>query len=242
LPFGQVPQRCLNGEARIMDYSGDSNWVKLKPKVKTLLYNTAKLVLSEDGSLTGNLTSTRKGYFAINQREKLDSMSEESYLEGFESENTAIEVDEYKVNLEDDLNKPLQQVYTINISLDEELNNIIRFNPFIYNQIKDNPFKLKKRNYPVDYAFARKYNFSISIEIPEKYKVTQLPSKTAISLPNKGGKFILNTILKDNTIIIYSRLDINRTTYTAEEYYALKEFYKRVIISESEYIMLEKKQ
>ena len=241
LPFGQVPQRCLNGEARIMDNSGDSNWVELTPKIKTVLYNNTKLILSEDGSLTGNLTTIRKGYFAISQREKLNSMNEESYLEGFESENPTIEVDEYKVNLEDDLNKPLQQVYAINIFLEEELNNVVRINPFIYNQIKDNPFKLKERNYPVDYAFARKYNSSISITVPDNYKVTQLPKKIAISLPNKGGKFILTTILRDNTIKIYSRLEINRTTYSAEEYYALKEFYKQIIISESKYIMLEKK-
>ncbi len=241
LPFGQVPQRCLNGEARLMDYSGESNWVELKPKNKTLLYSTTTLVLNENGNLTGNLTTIRKGYFAIRQREKINSMNEESYLEGFESENPAIEVDDYKINFKKDVNKPLKQVYGINISLDEDFNNVVRFNPFIYNQIKDNPFKLKERNYPVDYAYARKYNSSISIEVPENYKVTQLPKKIAISLPNKGGKYILNTILRDNIIKIYSRLDINRTTYSAEEYYALKEFYKQIIISESGYIMLEKK-
>jgi hypothetical protein len=241
LPFGQVPQRCLNGQARLMDYSGESNWVVLKPKLKTLLYSTTKLVLSEDGNLTGNLTTIRKGYFAIRQREKINSMNEESYLEGFESNNPAIEVDDYKVSFKEDVNKPLQQVYNINISLDEALNNTVRLNPFIYNQIKDNPFKLKERNYPVDYAYARNFNSSISIEIPENYKVTQLPKKIAISLPNKGGQFILNTILRDNIIKIYTRLNINRTTYSAEEYYSLKEFYKQIIVTESGYIILEKK-
>ena len=121
------------------------------------------------------------------------------------------------------------------------MGNKIRINPFLFNRIKENPFKLKERNYPVDFAHSRSNNYYLNLEIPENYNILKLPENKAISLPNKDGSFILKTVKKGNTITIYLRLNIIKSYYSSEEYYALKELYKQIIISESGYIILEKK-
>ena len=197
--------------------------------------------MNEDGLFTGNLMVRRTGYSASKQRKTISLKSEEDYLEDFEAKNQDIEVDDYKVKKLDSLDKPLQEYFKVRLETNENLTNKIRINPFIFDQIKENPFKLKERNYPVDFAYTRRSNYYLNLTIPENYKIVKLPENKAISLPNKGGRFILNTVQKGNLIRLSVRLNILKTHYSVEEYYALKEFYKQIIISESGYIILEKK-
>lgn len=242
LPFGQVPVRTLNGEARIISFKKESSWVKLKPKYNSTVSTSTKLNLNEDGVFTGDLMIRKSGYLASKQRKKISLKSEEGYLEDFEIENQDIEVEEYNVKQLDVLDKPLQEIFKVRFETNENLGTKIRINPFLFDQIKKNPFKLKERNYPVDFAYTRRSNYYISLTIPENYKIVKLPDNKAISLPNKGGSFILSTVKEGNLITISVRLNILRSYYSVQEYYALKEFYKQIIISESGYITLEKKQ
>ncbi len=124
--------------------------------------------------------------------------------------------------------------------MNENLGNTARINPFIFDRININPFKLKERNYPVDFAHPFKSTFSLNLTIPKEYKVSQLPKNKAIALPNKGGTFIIRSKIEENTITLYVSFSINRKTYTSTEYFALKEYFKQIIIAENSFILLEK--
>jgi hypothetical protein len=240
LPFGQVPVRTLNGKARIINYKKESNWISLEPKIKSSKKITAKLVLSENGEFVGNLLIRRQGYIAQKQRKKLAILSEDDYLEEFEEDNPDIEVEDYRVRFQDKLDKSLQEVFKINVIMGNDLTRKTRINPFFFNRLKENPFKLKERNYPVDFGYANKNSFALSIEIPDTYKITQLPKEVAISLPNNGGSFILKILNNGNNIQIYSRMNINKKSYSSKEYFALKEFFKQIVIAENSFLVLEK--
>ncbi|KGL63674.1 hypothetical protein PHEL85_0713 [Polaribacter sp. Hel1_85] len=241
LPFGQVPVRTLNGEARLIDFKEKSSWVTLKPKYRSSKNLSAQLSLDEEGVFTGKLRIRRSGYYASKNRKIISLKSEENYLEDFENKYTDLEVEEYDVKNLNDLELPIEEFFKVNIEMDESLGNKIRINPFLFDRIKSNPFKLKERNYPVDYAYPRSNNYSLSLQIPENYTIINLPKNRALSLPNKGGKFTYNLIKKGNFITIYLRFNISKSLYSVEEYYALQEFYKQIISSENEYIILEKK-
>ncbi len=242
LPFGQLPIRTLNGQARIMDFTKESNWVTLKPKFKTSKNSASKLVLTEDGILSGNLMIRRNGYAAQHQREKINTLSEDSYLEDFEANNPDLEIEDYKLENENNLDKPLTEKFKININTSDGVTNKFRINPFFFGRYKKNPFKLKERNYPVDFGYSRKNTYYLSLKIPDNYKITQAPKNTAISLPNKGGVFTLKTTQKGNIINLYVRMNTHKKVYTANEYYVLKEFFNQVVSAENSYITIEKKQ
>lgn len=241
LPFGQVPIRTLNGQARIINYKKESNWVSLNPKIKSSKNVTANLILKDNNELTGNLLIRTHGYAAQKQRKKLKVLGIENYLEEFETNNPDIEVEDYRARYQEELENPLQEVFKINVIMGNDLTQKIRINPFFFDRQKENPFKLKERNYPVDFGYAKKNSFLLSLEIPDTYKVTQLLKEVAISLPNKGGSFILKVLLKDKIIKIYSRMTLSKKSYTSEEYFALKEFFKQIVIAENAYLTLEKK-
>jgi len=241
LPFGQVPIKTLNGEARVINFNDKSNWVILKPRFNSNKNVRAELTLNEGAEFTGNLSINRNGYFASKQRKIISSKNEDDYLESFENKNPHIEVEEYNnINL-DLLEKAFTENFKINISLIDNLTNKTRINPFFFFRTKENPFKLKERNYPVNFGYPSKSTYALKLKIPENYKITQLPKDLAISLPNKGGHYILKTNVKGNVLNIFLRFSINKIEYSVNEYYSLKEFYKQIIIAESSYIIIEKK-
>lgn len=240
LPFGLVPIRTLNGEARVINYEKEGNWTYLEPTINSNKNINSKLTLNAEGVFTGNLFIRKTGYYAQKQRKKLASLSKDSYLDEVESKHVDLEVEDYKVVSKDLIEKPITEVFKVKIFMNEDLGNTARINPFIFERINVNPFKLKERNYPVDFAHPFKSTFSLSLTIPKEYKVSKLPKNKAIALPNKGGTFIIKSEQKDNTINLYVSFSINRKTYTSEEYFALKEYFKQIIIAENSFILLEK--
>lgn len=241
LPFGQLPIRTLNGEARIINFKEDGNWVKLKPLYNTVKNSNAKLILNENGDLTGTLKINNTGYYAAKQREKLATITQEAYLDDFEDKEIDIEVENYTVSGELELDKPLKEAFDIKIFIAEDLGNTFRINPFLFDRFKENPFKLKERLYPVDFGHPINRNFAISLEVPANYNIVKIPENKSIQLPNKGGYFILNTNKEENKITIYTRFRIAKKTYSSAAYFALKELFKQIIISENSYIVLKKK-
>ncbi len=242
LPFGQLPVRTLNGEARVINFKKEGEWIILKPKYRSSKNISANLKLNEKGDITGKLMIRRRGYLASDQRKKLSLRKEESYLEEFENKHPFLEVQDYELHQEKELHKPLTEIFTIKVNSEEELTNKVRINPFLFNRVKENPFKLKERNYPVDFGYGKKTNFYLNLKIPENYIVKELPKNKAISLPNNGGRFILKTVKSKNTVNISVRLYLSKKVFFPEEYSALKEFFKQIIIAENNYMILEKKK
>ena len=239
LPFGLVQYQSLNGDGRVMDFKNGSYWEAIKLNKKTYRITKAKLTLSNDGELTGDLSISSSGYFAVNDRKKISNSSTDSFIEYFESNHSNIEVDDFNhVNL-DNINKPLNQIFKITFDqLDSD--HILRINPFLISQYKKNPFKLDKREYPINYGYARNNSYLLSLKIPENFTVKKLPQNKAISIPNKGGRFIINFKQQKNIINVYSKVIISKKNYNNKEYYYLKEFYNQIIKSQDVFIEIEK--
>jgi len=113
-------------------------------------------------------------------------------------------------------------------------------NPFVIGKITENPFKLNKRDYPVDFGYERSKTYLMKLIIPETYKIAKLPKNMGLALPNKGGKIIFNISQKENTINIYLNYSLNKKSYTTEEYFYLKQFYKKLINLQDSFIEIER--
>jgi hypothetical protein len=241
LPFGELPVRTLNGEARLINFKKESTWIRLASKNKTYQKSSAQLSLTEEGEITGTLNVINSGYFAADTRSELYNTKKEKYLEDFETEHPDIEVDDYSNSIDEDLNKPTEEKFTITLFMDESLGDVTRINPFFFNRIKENPFKLKERFYPVDFAFPRSNMYNLSLQIPDNYTITNIPESKAFALPNKGGVFSITYHKTNNTINLFIRMSIKKRIYSSAEYYYLKQFYNQIIQEENNYITLEKK-
>lgn len=239
LPFGEVPLRCLNDDGRVLDFKKGSYWEPIKPRFNTTERAQINLVFNEGGNLEGSLKTFKTGYFGLKEKKLISGKSKDDYLDSFEEKHPNIEV--VSVNTEglDDNDAAIKNTYEIEVELNEN-SNTISINPFVYDRLTINPFKLKERKYPVDFGYKRTDSQLINIKIPEGYKVKSLPKKVGFSLPAKGGRYVLNVYEKEGEISLFMKHGIHKKIYSNEEYYYLKEFYNRIIKSQEQLIVLEK--
>jgi len=105
---------------------------------------------------------------------------------------------------------------------------------------KTNPFKLEDRKFPVDFSSPWKDKYSVSIQIPEGYKVENIPESFAIGLPENLGVFkyqITQKLRKINTTCV---LQFNSAIIAPQYYAVLKDFYTQLVAKQSEKIVLVK--
>lgn len=242
LPFGSLPFKCLNGDARIMDFKNGSYWQTIKPNAKTRRSVKSVMNLDSTGELSGNILISNSGYFGMSRRAKISGLNEEEIFEDFEEKNPFLEVDTYEKNYLDTLDKPLQEIYKVRYEDEEPIASIsnTRVYPFTTERFVKNPFNSEKRDYPVDFGFPRRYVYNFTLTIPENFKVTKLPDNVQLGLPNKGGSLIFKTYTNGKTINMFFSFKINKKLYSNEEYFFLKEIYNKVIELHGSFIELTK--
>jgi hypothetical protein len=241
LPFGQIPLRGLNGEGRVLDFKKGSYWEAIQPAVKTSTKIRVNVAMDENVTFTGDISVEKKGYHAIETRRELSKIGEDDYLENLENTSVDYEIEDYKVQNLNNLNESLLETLTLESDESDASSDRILVNPFLFYRFSENPFKLKTRNYPVDFGYPTRYTYVISLTIPKEYKVTKKPESTGFKLPNNGGMFVLRVgEVKDGKITLNYRYLIKKRVFSTEEYHYLKEFLNKIIKIQTSHIELEK--
>lgn len=240
LPINVLPERCLNGQGLGISKKRHG-WVDLLTKTKSRTAISADLTLKEDGVLQGKLNFTRDGYDALRMRKDYVAKGEETYLkEVTKSRLWQIEKSEFKdVN---DLNVTPKENHELSIQEHATVaGDVIYINPFVIAQLEANPFKIEKREYPVDFGSAIEKVYMCKLTLPEGYAVDELPQSRLMVLPGNAAKYVFNVTQSGNSIVITSNMQINKNLFTQEEYPNLREFYTQVVAKQAEQIVLKKK-
>ena len=96
--------------------------------------------------------------------------------------------------------------------------------PLLHVAIEENFFKLKERNYPVDFGAPIDWQYNLSMILPSDVEFEALPQPTKVVLPNGDAEFLYNFSQTGNMVNLVSRVKINKTLFLPDEYAALKNF------------------
>ncbi|MFY7672017.1 hypothetical protein ACOSP6_13100 [Tenacibaculum sp. MEBiC06402] len=234
LTFGEIPYRCLNGEGRVLDFEKESYWEEISPKYDTSLRNRIKIQFDEQNEAIADITRESRGYSALIERKKLNSKSEEEYLEDFETKNPDIEVDEFEI-----LSKKEQRIktsFTVSIPDIDTSQKQIRFSPFIVDKYKENPFKFNQRYYPIDLGYKWSDSYTIFINAPEGYELLKIPLTKNYKIPYNGGELEYKVQRSGENLKITMNIKLNRNKYNNTEYLNLKKFFKEIITLQDSYV------
>lgn len=242
LPFGLLPRRCLNGTGRLIPRKEeDSKWIDLKPREKEKKLVSLNLKLA-DGEFVGEMTITSYGYEALDKRRELAiAGSVEKYRDELEKRYNDFEIIDYKVENAEELAKPITEKFKLKASLEIASPDLLYLNPFFVREWKSNPFKTNERLYPVDFGAPLETTFLLSLEYPQEFVVDELPTSTALALPQNGGKYLCNITNTGNKISLTSVLAISKSVYSSVEYHSLKELFNRIVSTEQSQIVLKRK-
>lgn len=236
-----LPFRALNWLGRLVRKDGTSASVDLMPKKASVELNALNYSINDKGEVLGKLRCQKTAHNAMLFREEIKGVKEDTYLEKLENANNKIEINEYSLQNEKDFSLPVIETYSfVGNNLSELIGGKIYVNPMLFFTKKQNPFKQENREYPVDYGFPFQDKYAINIQIPEGYKVENLPQSITLTMNGNLGVFRYLTSSNGNSIQISISNQINSSIVLSEDYVALKSYYQKMIEKQNEKIILTK--
>lgn len=237
-----LPLRTLNSQGRLIRREGSSTSVQLRPSILSKEMKQVMAKIEENGKVSGKIRVHKTEYNAYKFREIYFKVLESSYVENLEKSNNNIQIENFTIINVEDLSKPV--IAEFDFSEDQKVEIIgskMYLSPMLFYQFTENPFKLEKREYPIDFFYSQQDKHSFLISIPEGYTVESLPSMLAIALENNSLVYKYTIQLEGNVIKLNSTLDINEAVIPATYYDDLKDFFKKIVDKQAEKVVLIKK-
>ena len=237
-----LPLRTLSSQGRLIRRGGSSTSVQLRPSILSKEMKQVMAKIEEDGNLSGKARIHKTEYNAYKFREIYFKDLENSYVENLEKSNNNIQIENFSVSNVEDLSKPVIEEFNFNDDQKVEIiGSKMYLSPMLFYQLNENPFKLEKREYPIDFLYPQQEKYSFSISIPDGYTAESLPSSLSIALENNSLVYKYTIQLEGNVIKLNSILDINHAVITATYYEDLKDFFKKIVEKHAEKVVLIKK-
>jgi uncharacterized protein YfkK (UPF0435 family)/transglutaminase-like putative cysteine protease len=241
IPCGMLPERVLNKRAWLVDKT-KSGWIDLAPAKKYKTYEMINVQMDESGNLIGDLQGSYSGYAAVEMRREVDRLgSEEKFVKSIIDHYDGFSFESFEIENLTDIYKPVKsKIKVIVADQSMEAGNRIYFNPMMFDKVKENPYKLEERLYPVEYDYKEDVTYMLNLTLPEGFSVEEVPESVKVVLPDNGGAFTFQVKQMGGTLQVVSQLKINKLMYLPENYTFLKEFYNLIIEKHAEQIVLKK--
>jgi hypothetical protein len=241
-PFGVLPMRDLNVYGRVMDFKKGSYWIDIEPISKNIHHVSMQLYADEMGKFSGNINEFSTGYISVSKRQAYNEFNKEEIIKRKQSSNEALNIANFKVENEKDLEQPFKESYDISLH-EQPVGDKLFIYPFLMqNYFSENPFTSTSRKYPIDFGFPVTNNYLISIDTKDQYEIVKTPANKLIKLPEDDGEFSVVYDVSENKVNIRLSIKIKKSTFAPEAYISLQEFFTALIkIQSEEPIELKKK-
>jgi transglutaminase-like putative cysteine protease len=234
-----LPPRTVNWSGRMVKKDGTSISINLVPSNHSIEDNTISIKLGDDGLSTGIMRTKLTNYNAYNFRNRYNHVKDSEVQTKFE-EQYNIEIENYRVTNKNN-GKPINRLMKFSSEdLVESIGGKLYVESLLFLTNKTNPFKSEERKFPVDFLAPWRDKNTISIVVPQGYKVESIPETTAISMADNVAVFKFQAIQTGNKVKVISIVQFNRAVISPDYYLELKEFYNRIVKKQSEKIVLVK--
>ncbi len=240
LPLNILPERCLNGRGFVVS-KNNYRWVNLYPNFKSKSVTSVDLALDSEGILKGKIVINNDGYDAQRVRIKYQSKGEAEYLKSL-SESFSWQLQKSEFENISKISESVKEIHEVILGSHVQIaGDIIYLNPILKDRVETNPFKLEKREYPVDFKSPFEKILTGKITLPEGYFIDEMPKPKIMVLPNNAGKYTYSVAQLGNAITITNLLSINKSLFAQTEYETLREFFNQIVAKQTEQIVIKKK-
>jgi hypothetical protein len=242
--LGMISYESLSHQGFSIDVKSQTGtWIATEPSfLDEKVYNYA-LTLDKENKLKGTMLQYYKGYSALSLRNRYRSnASETEFIKNIKKNKQGLEIDSYKINNLDNFDEILNEELTVTIEENvEEAGNLIYLNPLLYERTKENFFKHETRSFPVDFAYPMKESIRATITFPDDYEIDKLPKGGVFKLPDNKGSFSISFLTQEKMVLVRSMIEINKSSYSPEDYFNIKELFKVIVERQAEQIVFKKK-
>ncbi len=152
-----------------------------------------------------------------------------------------MEISEYTLQNKEDISQPVIETFSFfKENACDLIADKVYLSPMLFFAMEENPFKLEKREYPIDFSYPWADKYIINIGIPEGYKAEILPEPSRVTLPEDLGSFLFNINESGAMIQVMVQTEMTSAILPAVYYDTVREFFKQLVAKETEKIVLTK--
>lgn len=239
-PIKMPHPQVLNKVGWIVD-KNRPGWIDITVPMCRDVYG-AELQIDQAGNIKGKLRAVFNSYTALSERSVHQSDRTSSYwkerIERFAQEVVLDSVSVRELGGKGD--KLMNEVYFSLPNGAMQAGDLIYISPVFYSTFSENPFKLQRREYPVDFSYPFEERYMASIVLPEGYEVEELPADADFELDESMASISYKASQSDNKIQIMLKVTIEEVTIPSDKYEDLKLLFDKMIDKRSEQIVLKK--
>ena len=218
-------------------------WVEIEDLApKSMRFYKIDGILSEDGTYSGTVKVESNNYLSVSDRANINEDSvEERFQKLYSGENDIIISETNHSDLEDDYEN---FSFSAEFEIDDHaqsINNFIYFSPIIFEAENENPFTLEDRKYPVDFPYPRTNIQSITITLPDGYRLEEIPQPVIVNFSNIAS-ISINVTEINNAVQIQLKEMLKETVIEPKDYRDLQKYIDKVIQETSKQLTLVKSE
>ena len=236
-----LPLRTLNWTGRLIGNSGQAEEIVMAPTFTSKRFTNTAIKIQPDHSIEGKVRIHSSEYDAFVFREQNANLNRESYLENLENEYGGIEIDNYTIENQTNLQQPILEQFEFKADGKiDVIGNRIYLKPLLLFSISKNPFTQQARKLPVYFGYPLAKRFMINIDIPEGYKIETLPAALSLTTGENVGnfKYMINATAQQIQLSIIS--EINFMMISETFYPILQDYFQKMTDKLNEQIILIK--
>ncbi|MGD9992000.1 MAG: DUF3857 domain-containing protein [Salinivirgaceae bacterium] len=221
IPKHVLPAENLNYEGYLVT-SDTAYWIPIKDHVADLTQGMVKYKFSTDLSiLEAESQFAFYGQAAVDWNAPIAEKSLEFYknkIAGLPQKPT-VEVTNANTNKLNPLELEAQFYLEV-----QKGGDFLYLNPNLFELVDASLLNIRGRKTPIEFNYPENFNLLYQIEIPEGYKLTELPTPLRISLPNNQGLFFFTCAQNGNLISLSYRLNRQQDIFLPDAFEALQQF------------------
>lgn len=213
VPFGMLPWKSEGQEVLVLD-SKNKEFAfvdtPMSPPDKSLEKRSAKLRLSEDGTLEGDVRIEYYGHLGAEQKELNDESSqserEERLRNMIKERMSTAEVSDIKIENVTDFEKPFVYEFKIKVpGYAQRTGKRLFIQPSFFEKGVAPLFQTTERHYPIYFRFAWSEEDDVRIELPAGYVLDNPEAPAPFAAGNIAGYDVKLQATKDGRTLVLKR-------------------------------------
>ena len=234
---------CLSYLSRSIKNGNSSDWVDLTNISRNAGTTLIMAKFNENGELSGTVQETHSNQLAYSLRNKyLQDKDEQTFFDK-KATSQNMEISSYSIK---NIDNPGERVAMEYDFIKKEIvtgDEYIYFNPLIFPLFEENLFKAEDRKLPVEFSFLYDKRYSVLIDIPEGYRVEELPKSTKVAINDKSDatyQYFISEDKEAGKLSVSLQFSLKKILYLQDEYQSLRDFFLLLATSNNEQVVLKK--
>ena len=235
IPFGMLRWQ-EEGQPSLITDPKQPVWVMtpMSPPQKSLVKRNARLTLSDDGTLEGDVSVEFTGHFAIERKEEMDEESdterETSLKDEIKEQMSAAEITNIKIENVTDHVKPLVYSYHVRFpGYAQRTGKRLFLQPAFFEHGLGPLFATTDRKYPIYFHYPWSEDDSVQIEMPKGYALDNADAPAPFSGSGIAEYKPSLAVSSDGKMLVYKRNFFfggkDSVLFQVETYPQLKNFF-----------------